>query len=308
MAVTAFLGSFMWAMVDRGLSIVCFSIQQDQARWVMLMTFTMISRLPCGTEMCHRKGADLLVSRKSRDLADTTATKLRAQSGNAAGGRGLQPDILILEEAAFIDEDLYMETIFPMFAHRRRSVIAISSPRDAGGVFSSLFSLRFENGDLIFKTVKDQNICDACLLAKRMQCPHIIPALPPWKTETQKELLRLMYANYPERFAKEVEGAMGATDAPVFSMLRVDGMLARKFVATQAVPFLFLSVDPAAGGKGSDTAWTSLFFDHRDRVVVRNARTHARTLFIMGRITRAGPRGRRVHARTRAGPRRHPRA
>lgn len=192
MAVTAFLASFMWAMVDSGLSIVCFSIQQDQARWVLESTFSLLSRLPGGESMCHRKGADLLVSRKSRDMASTTAIKLRAQSGNAAGGRGLQPDVLLLEEAAFIDPELYFQTIFPMFAHARRSVIAISSPSDAGSVFSSLFSMRFENGDLIFETVKDQNICDACLLEKRMRCDHKIPVLPPWKTERQKELLRLM--------------------------------------------------------------------------------------------------------------------
>jgi len=199
MAVTAFLASFMWAMVDSGLSIVCFSIQQDQARWVLESTLTLLSRLPGGEAMCHRKGVDLFVSHKSRDMASTTAIKLRAQSGNAAGGRGLQPDILLLEEAAFIDPELYFQTIFPMFAHARRSVIAISSPSDAGGVFSSLFSLRFESGDLIFDTVKDQNICDDCLLAKRMRCDHKIAVLPPWKTERQKELLRLMVRCDPGR-------------------------------------------------------------------------------------------------------------
>lgn len=192
MALTAFLGAFMWAMVDRGLSIVCFSIQQDQARWVMLMTYTFLSRLPGGADMCHTRGAELLVSRKSREKADTTATKLRAQSGNAAGGRGLQPHVVVLEEAAFIAPDLYFETIMPMFAHRGRTVIAISSPCEAGGIFASLFTMRFETGELVFETVKDQNICDACLLAKRMTCPHVITALPPWKTEKQKELLRLM--------------------------------------------------------------------------------------------------------------------
>lgn len=193
MALTAFLGAFMWAMVDRGLSVVCFSIQKDQAHWVMLMTYTFLSRLPGGADMCHTRGAELLVSRKSREKADTTATKLRAQSGNAAGGRGLQPHVVILEEAAFISPDLYFETIMPMFAHRGRTVIAISSPCEAGGIFASLFTMRFETtNEPVFETVKDQNICDACLLARRMTCPHVVTALPPWKTEKQKELLRLL--------------------------------------------------------------------------------------------------------------------
>lgn len=85
----------------------------------------------------------------------------------------------------------------------------------------------------------------------------------------------MVYASDPQRYAKEVEGAMGDDEVPTFTEPWVDGFLGAKAIATRDVPFLFLSVDPAAGGRGSDTAWTTHFFDTADRIVVRAAATAA---------------------------------
>ena len=183
-AVTSFLAAFLWATVDRKLLLVCFAIQQAQTSWIIDKTFRFISVLPGGLEMCQRSSTVLSTSLKAKRDASSTATVLRAQSGNAAGSRGIQPDVLILEEAAFIHDEMYYETVFPMLAKRGRAVFAISSPKEARGLFAMMFTLRFpDTGEFVFKSVKDENICGDCLRAGRMECSHIIPSLPPWKSK-----------------------------------------------------------------------------------------------------------------------------
>ncbi len=184
-AIVTFLAAFAYTMVDQRLLLVCFSIAHDQSSWVMDKTYQHICMLPGGAKMCHKSASLLLISRKPRHLASSTATVLRSQSGNVEGGRGLQPDGIILEEAAYIVRELYLRTVFPMFNHRKRSVIAISSPSDANGFFASLFTLRFpDSGELVFESVKDENICPDCLKAGRMDCSHKIKMNPPWKSKS----------------------------------------------------------------------------------------------------------------------------
>ena len=278
-AVTTFLAAFMWAMADKNLLLTCFAIQQAQTSWIVDKTYRFISVLPGGAAMCQRSSTAMMTSRKPKHMALATATILRAQSGNAAGSRGAQPDILILEEAAFIHDDLYYETVFPMLAKRGRAVFAISSPKEAQGLFAMMFRLRFpDTNDYVFLSVKDENICQDCLRAGRMDCTHIIPSLPPWKTEREKMLLKMCYAADKKRYAQEVEGAMGDSEVVVFQEFWVDRMFASQVRAGADVPFLFLAIDPAAGGKGSDTAWATLFFNSNDRIIVSGrARTRTRT-------------------------------
>ena len=85
----------------------------------------------------------------------------------------------------------------------------------------------------------------------------------------EKTLLKMIYAADPKRYAQEVEGAMGDSEVTVFQECWVDRTLATQVRANSDVPFLFLAVDPAAGGLGSDTAWSTHFLDANDRIVVR---------------------------------------
>lgn len=185
-AIVTFLAAFMWATVDRSLLLVCFSIQKDQSSWVMSKTYQCLCRLPNGERMTKKNSSTMAVSMRSQQLftAAASATVLRAQSGNAAGGRGLQPDIIILEEAAFISTDVYTKTVFPMLCHEKRAVFAISSPGDASGFFASLFRMRFPKTNLpVFDSVKEENICERCMRAKRMSCDHVIRSRPRWKSK-----------------------------------------------------------------------------------------------------------------------------
>jgi len=183
-SVVTFLAALLWATADQGLLVVCFSIQQAQSSWLLQKTYSCLCVLPGGARMCRMSGHELSVSRDANHRAtkSPTATTLMAQSGHALGSRGLQPNCIVCEEAGFMNPDLFLRIIFPMLAHYLRAIICISSPGDPNGFFASLFRLRWPTtGELVFDCVKEENICADCVRARALTCPHLLPALPPWK-------------------------------------------------------------------------------------------------------------------------------
>lgn len=207
-SVATFIAAVLYAMYNQRMKVVCFSVQQKQSWLMQREVYTYICRItdengnPSYGRNAAKMSADgITMSMSSGHYTnDPDASVFMPLSGNPLGGRGMQPDLLILEEAAFIRPIIYEQVVVPMFVHNRRAVIAISSPDRSGGIFASLFNMKFKDGTPIFISLKLENICGVCLRNRLMSCKHVIQVAPPWKDSRLMDATKAFYESNPERY------------------------------------------------------------------------------------------------------------
>lgn len=301
-ATAAMIAALCYASASMGakLLIACFAVHEKQTRWMLQRAVEMLEnvRNADGAErvFVHISAAAFKVTQTPSHM-DLNAVTFLAMPGTSSSGRGLQPDLIVLDEAAYIDPKCMWDTILPMMSNLNRTVFAISSPSEECVAFDAFFRRKFSDGRPLFENAKVENVCADCAQKGVMECPHIIPVIPPWKGKEQMEFLKIMYAGNAARYAHEVAGTMGTTQKSVFHEGMVDAMFTRRVTGSAAASFLFLSVDPAAGGETSDTAWTTLFVDPNKNVVV-SARARVTVVYHGGEWRGQHSRQRRcpVHA------------
>jgi hypothetical protein len=54
--------------------------------------------------------------------------------------RGIAPDLIIIDEAAFMDEEQFLKNVLPMLTNGNRSAITISTPGDENNWYSVLMT------------------------------------------------------------------------------------------------------------------------------------------------------------------------
>jgi len=64
-----------------------------------------------------------------------------------AGNRGAGAKCIVLEEAAFIDPNLFFKVVVPIHSVNNTSLIAISTPDDEFNYFSKLLELKRDDKD-----------------------------------------------------------------------------------------------------------------------------------------------------------------
>ena len=57
------------------------------------------------------------------------------------GLRGSTADIIVLEEAAFMKEDIFLQIVSPLMGVDNTAVLAISTPDDEFGYYSELLNM-----------------------------------------------------------------------------------------------------------------------------------------------------------------------
>lgn len=94
---------------------------------------------------------------------------------NVIGLRGCTADVVILEEAAHMDKQVFFTVVVPLLGVKHTAVLAISTPDDEFNYYTQLLELG------LFRCIKIGLTCDACE-ALGLPCTHRIKRLPHWKT------------------------------------------------------------------------------------------------------------------------------
>jgi hypothetical protein len=195
---------------------------------------------------------------------------MRALPGTSAGTRGTTADIVIIEEAGFVDEDTFFDSVAPLISVRNTAVWAISTPpKDTTNYFLTLFEAKLD-GEPIFRTVTVERICNECRQQGITDCPHLAHTAPKWLSGKRKQMLKALYSNCPSRYMREIGGLSIAEDISVFPGTMVDDMLARervKEVRGRDQQIVFISIDPSGGGF-SKTAICSFYWDLHQNLVI----------------------------------------
>ena len=90
----------------------------------------------------------------------------------------------MLEEAAFIPQDVWLEVVIPLVEVKNTALVAISTPLDSSNFYSTLVGMKDDEGRPVFDVLQAQAACAVCVeqLEDPSQCPHVQLERPSWYT------------------------------------------------------------------------------------------------------------------------------
>ena len=160
----------------------------------------------------------------------------------------------MIDEAAFLGYQTWVETIVPVLQQVKTSLIAASTALDDRNYFSSLTKLRDpDTGRLIFNTVRISQICSKCQETETpWLCTHLNYKLPAWKSAKKTNRMKAFYGEGQEHLhLREILGEVADS-----SRGAIASSLIKRFRVLEPRPILhppkaiYMAVDPGGGGAG----------------------------------------------------------
>jgi hypothetical protein len=168
------------------------------------------------------------------------------------GLRGCTADVVILEEAAHMDKQVFFQVVVPLLGVKHTAVLAISTPDDEYNYYTQLLELG------LFKTIKIGLTCESCQ-AMGLPCTHVIKKLPSWKTQSRQAMIQMVLASDPELCARETRGLVMSTKLFVLDRIWIKKFMEREpYALKENAQVLHMGIDPSGGGSGSDYAVCTL--------------------------------------------------
>jgi hypothetical protein len=240
--------------------------------------------------------------------------------------KGSGGDLIVCEEAAYMDSQVFYEVVVPLLGLRDTALIAISTILDPSNFYTKLIDMKDGSGKALFDVQKFELVCAKCKqTATPWECTHMTDTLPPWLSGEKHEKIRNFLP--PELIGRETMGITMSDANKAFApaciamfvaapltVLRgvakqvCDRVLHRPFIHTPHILAeeapgcaIYTAVDPSGGG-ASDYAIASVLH-HDGKFNVRAPRTRASAA--PPRTAARGPapscRGRRSPSRPSAG-------
>lgn len=182
--------------------------------------------------------------------------------------RGVGGDVLYLEEAAFLDLQVFFEIVVPLLEMATTALIAISTPQDKLNFYSEMFELRDNTGETFFRTIKVSLVCDKCKSAGTgASCTHKQDLIPPWKSAAKLDMVRALYADQGDLMQRESMGSITDDANSLFESEKVVSFMKRKPILLRPPDYIFMALDPNGGGS-SQMAVVSVVIEDDQLVVV----------------------------------------
>lgn len=113
--------------------------------------------------------------------------------------KGVGGNVIVLEEAAYCDEGLLNEVVYPLLTVQESVLLCISTLLDGGNHYSRLIDAKDDLGRRLFKTIQIDLICDDCkkLDEGSHECKHKMASMPRWLSSNRVDLLRKLLEHDP---------------------------------------------------------------------------------------------------------------
>jgi hypothetical protein len=245
-AVAMFVAAFAWC-VPRAVQSI-FSTGRRASYKLLQLVRELLVELCDEDRVSNIKGKeDLYVT----GVEPGDLRKISSYPGNPKTLRGVGGDVLYLEEAAFLSEEVFGQVIIPLLEMDTTALIAISTPQDDLNFYSKMFEMKDKKGEYFFNTIKIGLICAKCQLSDNpTACTHMKDAIPPWKSAEKLEMVSALYGVKKDLMARESMGVVTQDQASVFRMAWIDNFLKRVVKTISPHPgFIFTACDPSGGGK-----------------------------------------------------------
>ena len=176
------------------------------------------------------------------------------------GLRGIGAELVILEEAAYIDQVIFSKIIVPLMAVANTAVFGITTADGGhGNYYNKLLLSRKPDGQSMFKCIHVKLICAECKARdpeNKRACPHYRHLLPPWKDDEDNEKLGMLVD--AKTHAEENMGELELGTDCVLSGDTVERFFRSPPIDVIDIPkMIFVTMDPSAGGVAADFAITT---------------------------------------------------
>jgi len=166
--------------------------------------------------------------------------------------RGTGGDLVILEEAAFIATEVWMEVVIPLLEVRDTGLIAISTPLDQSNFYSTLVQMTDPaSGQKVFEVLEARAACAQCIetLEDPSKCPHMMLERPAWKSKQKQNVVKALYSGNKGMLLRESLGVVTDTAEGIFMKKTVRAMFDKPRVDTPLdVKHVYVAIDPTGGG------------------------------------------------------------
>jgi hypothetical protein len=191
--------------------------------------------------------------------------------------KGTGGDVLILEEAAYCDEGFFYETVAPILSIGSASLVAISTLTSEINFYTRLIQMVDPGTDRPLFAIRCIELCCAKCKeeGKQAECVHMLHLVPMWQSEERHRKLKIMMQDRPDLIQSELAGLAFDSLQQVFRKSDIAIAMALKPLPMPDNPFVFVVIDPAAGGPQSDYAIVSIVRE-RGNVTVRQPRATPR--------------------------------
>ena len=168
-----------------------------------------------------------------------------------------------MEEAAYCDEGFFYETVAPILSVGSASLVAISTLTSEINFYTRLIKMRDPaTGRPLFVTRSIELCCEKCKEeGKSHECVHMLHLVPSWQSQERHRKLHVMMQDRPDLIKSELAGLAFDSLQQVFRKADIEHMFATEPLPLVQDQTVWIVIDPAAGGPGSDYAVVSLVRD-----------------------------------------------
>jgi hypothetical protein len=250
-SVAIFVAALLWCCP--GIEISVFSTGQRASTLLMekVIMFLCTQGAEYDARLLKKNQEHLYLYASSNDLNSGSISKLHCYPQSEKTTRGVDADIVIMEEAASMDESFFTQVVAPLLSVGGTGLVGISTPKGPHNFYSRMLGRRTEDGRNIFRVVHVDLICDRCRAADRGEkCTHMEHMRPKWLDVGRAAMVRAILADHEDIYKAEALGAIVGDKDHVF-----EAEVVEKFRSASAhiddanrLPWLFIIVDPASGG------------------------------------------------------------
>jgi hypothetical protein len=175
--------------------------------------------------------------------------------------RGQGCNILIAEEAAYMDEECFEKVISPLMLMQDIVCIFISTVR-GGSFYDKVFDKRHpDTQELLFMPIRVSMTCDLmeCRTMKR-RCLHCLEKIPPWQTPFSHDVAHAMIDNTAES-SRELCGIIADDGFRVFQPEAITAFMEARVTDPSTIGEIWFSVtavDPNNDGPSATAILTLL--------------------------------------------------
>lgn len=185
--------------------------------------------------------------------------------------RGQGGDLVLIEEADFIKQDVLYKAIFPTLKKTGTCCIIISTPVGRDGLCAQYLNLKMDNGSNFFLTAHIKTVCDDCLEnGMESTCTHIYHP-PHWQNKTKGKVLEKLYGTNKGDKERELMGIVSNDLGYAFPKTYIDNFIKQKYFYNPTdeyyTKYIFVGIDTHGISESSETSIISFFYDGSSPII-----------------------------------------
>ena len=160
----------------------------------------------------------------------------------------------MLEEAAYVNESFFYETVAPLLMVRNTCLLGISTLTSEINFYTRLIKMRDNaTGKPIFVTKQIQLSCEKCKEeGKAHECHHMMHLVPSWQNSERHLRLKRIMEDRPDLIMSELAGLSFDALQQAFRGKDIARMYEIEPPEAMMNETIHIMIDPAAGGPQSD--------------------------------------------------------